>query len=78
MSDKEEKKDPFDGDYVGNIWGWKFSLFGAALILLLLVVIAYRHYTLDVPLGLEDPLKREAAPADSSRVDTARGEFGRE
>ena len=22
-----------DAEYVGNIWGWKFSLFGAALLL---------------------------------------------
>jgi len=67
---KEEKKDPFDGEYIGNIWGWKFSLFGAALILLLGAAIAYRHYTLDVPLGIEDPLKPEATSADSSGVDT--------
>ncbi len=70
MSEKEEKKDPFDGEYIGNIWGWKFSIFGAVLILLLLAVIAYRHYTLDVPLGLEDPLEQKESPADSSREDT--------
>ena len=70
MNEKEEKKDPFDGEYIGNIWGWKFSLFGAGLILFLLVVIAYRHYTLDVPLGIEDPLKQEATSVDSSRMDT--------
>ena len=70
MNEKEDKKDPFDGEYIGNIWGWKFSLFGAALMLFLLAVIAYRHYALKVPLGIEDPLKQEAAPADSSRTDT--------
>ena len=70
MNEKEDKKDPFDGEYIGNIWGWKFSLFGAALMLFLLAVIAYRHYALDVPLGIEDPLKQEAASADSSRTDT--------
>ena len=49
-----EKKDPYDGEYIGNIWGWKFSFFGLAIILFLLAVISYRHYTLDVPLGLEE------------------------
>ncbi|MCB0585818.1 MAG: hypothetical protein KDD06_10910 [Phaeodactylibacter sp.] len=72
MSDKEEKKDPFDGEYIGNIWGWKFSLFGAVLILVLLAIIAYRHYTMDVPLGMEDPLEQKAPAADSSRADTTR------
>ena len=77
MNEKESKKDPFDGEYIGNIWGWKFSLFGAALILLLLVVIAYRHYALDVPLGIEDPLEQEATPVDSP-TDTLTAETGKE
>ncbi len=71
MSNKEEKKDPFDGEYIGNIWGWKFSLFGAALILLLFAVIVYRHYSLNVPIGLEDPLEQKSSPAEDERRDTA-------
>lgn len=71
MSNKEEKKDPFDGEYIGNIWGWKFSLFGAALILLLFAVIVYRHYALNVPIGLEDPLEQKSSPAEDERRDTA-------
>lgn len=74
MSTQEEKKDPFDGEYIGNIWGWKFSLFGAALILFLLAVIVYRHYALDVPIGFEDPLEQPAGAADSSRVDSLQAE----
>ncbi|MCO6479032.1 MAG: hypothetical protein J5I94_20525 [Phaeodactylibacter sp.] len=77
MSEKEEKKDPFDGEYIGNIWGWKFSIFGAVLILLLLAVIAYRHYTLDVPIGLEDPLEQEGNSADSTAADTTGLDPGR-
>lgn len=49
----EDKKDPFDGEYVGNIWGWKFSLIGLVLMLLLLSVMLYRHWTLGVPFGAE-------------------------
>jgi predicted MFS family arabinose efflux permease len=46
---KEEKKDPFDGDYIGNIWGWKFSLFGLALMLIMVAIMAYRWRQLDIP-----------------------------
>lgn len=78
MNEKEEKKDPFDGEYIGNIWGWKFSLFGAALILILLAAIAYRHYTLGVPLGIEDPLEQQDSRAGGSQADTVRAEHGEE
>ena len=63
--DKQEKKDPFDGEYIGNIWGWRISLIGAAVIVLLSAFAAYRHYTLGVPFGLEDPAKTET-PADTT------------
>lgn len=56
MSEKKETKDPFDGEYIGNIWGWKFSLIGGAIILFLVLVAMYRHYTLDVPIGFDEPL----------------------
>lgn len=59
---KKEKRDPFDGDYVGNIWGWRFSIIGAIGLLLLTSLAAYRHYTLGVPIGFDDPAK-EAVPA---------------
>lgn len=49
----EDKKDPFDGEYIGNIWGWKFSLIGLGLILLLLAIMLYRHWKMDVPFGLQ-------------------------
>ena len=66
MSDsKEDKRDPFDGEYVGNIWGWRISMIGAAVIVLLSAFAAYRHYTLGVPFGLEDPAQMET-PADTT------------
>lgn len=48
-------QDPQDEEYLGNIWGWKISFMGLALILFFGGLIIYRHYTLDVPFGLEDP-----------------------
>ncbi len=29
-----------DTEYVGNIWGWKFSIFGAILIVVMLALAA--------------------------------------
>lgn len=67
----EEKRDPYDGDYVGNIFGWKLSLIGLALIVLLTLLAAYRHYTMDVPVGFEDPmLDQKARYAPAGKADT--------
>ncbi len=63
-----------------NIFGWRISFIGLAVIVLLGALAAYRHYTLEVPVGFDDPLTmpqqrdyyhekadREAAEADSLR-----------
>lgn len=55
----EDKKDPFDGEYIGNIWGWKFSLIGLVLILLLLGLMVYRHWALGVPFGGDQPVQEK-------------------
>ena len=39
-----EQKD----EYLGNMWGWKFSFFGLALLLLMLGILGYRAYYLPV------------------------------
>lgn len=52
-------EDPMDGEYIGNIWGWKFSLMGLALILGLLALMSYRHYTMGVA-----PLERSPDPTE--------------
>lgn len=66
MTQEPKKKDPFDGEYIGNIWGWRISLIGAAIIVLLSAFAAYRHYTLDVPFGLEVPDQTREKPAADS------------
>jgi len=43
-----EQKD----EYLGNMWGWKFSFFGLALLLLMLGILAYRAYYLP-PMDME-------------------------
>jgi hypothetical protein len=56
-----EKQDPHDGEYVGNIFGPKVTLYGAIIILLFVAFILYRHWALGVPLGMEAP----EAPMDA-------------
>jgi hypothetical protein len=65
----DEKRDPYDGDYVGNIFGWKLSMYGLVLILALSALAGYRHYTMDVPVGFDDPLESQKdrfAPAGAA------------
>ncbi len=52
-------QDPANPDaYVGNIWGWKFSFFSLALILLLLVWMAIRYANLEPDAqGHTDPVE---------------------
>ena len=59
-----DKKDPYDGEYIGNIWGWKFSFIGLALILLLLGVMLYRHWALGVPFGMDTEAKEKVEAHD--------------
>lgn len=42
-----------DAPYPGNIWGWKFSLIGLALIVILSLGLVYRHFVLGIPLNEE-------------------------
>lgn len=51
-----DKKDPMDGEYIGNIFGWRISIIGAIVIGGLLLLAIGRSYYLDVPMGFEDPL----------------------
>ncbi len=51
----------------GNIWGWKFSLFGLALILLMAVVMYTRHKLLDKPFDGWSPPQEQR---DSLQSDT--------
>ena len=44
MAKKRDALDDFDGDYIGNMWGWKFSMFSLALILLFSAMIAFQYH----------------------------------
>lgn len=55
MSDKKNKKPHFldeydDGQYLGNIWGWKFSFISLAVIIILSIYVVYSYATQEVPI----------------------------
>ncbi len=60
-------------EYVGNIWGWKFSLFGLALIVFLSGLMIYRHYTLGVPFG-EATVESSVESYHHAKADSIRAE----
>ncbi len=62
-----EKRDPFDGEYIGNIFGPKITLYGGILILFFTAVVVYRHWALDVPFGMEESA---LTPTDEIRPDS--------
>jgi hypothetical protein len=53
----QKEKDEFLRQFVpptGNVWGWKFSLFGLGLILFFSIWIAWLHYKKGVPFGFKE------------------------
>ena len=44
MFRNNRRKDPFDGEYVGNIWGWKLSYIGLGVILFFLFLVLFRQW----------------------------------
>lgn len=66
---KEDNKDPFDGEYIGNIWGWRFSFIGLALILAMVALMVYRHVTLGVPFGEPQPPEPEKTEITVDTID---------
>ena len=43
----------------GNIWGWKFSLIGLAVMGFLIALAAYRHIAMDVPFQYDEQAQEE-------------------
>ncbi|MEM9886674.1 MAG: hypothetical protein AAF849_12350 [Bacteroidota bacterium] len=54
---KKLNSEPTQEEYIGNIWGWKFSIFGLVIILLFCGLLAYRYLVMGIPIN-----EREASP----------------
>ncbi|MEO1436710.1 MAG: hypothetical protein AAFV80_14315 [Bacteroidota bacterium] len=52
MSEKEKYD---DSEYIGNIWGWKVSLYSLAFILSMLALMWYISWKRGTPIHFEDP-----------------------
>ena len=47
---RETPWEPWDGEYIGNIWGWKYSFISLGIILFFLFIALYRFATLEKPV----------------------------
>lgn len=45
---------PWNGEYLGNIWGWKVSIIGAIVLALMVAWIVYAHLSTGTPFGMEE------------------------
>ncbi|MFK7934943.1 MAG: hypothetical protein AB8G22_15645 [Saprospiraceae bacterium] len=45
---------PWDGEYMGNIWGWKLSIIGGIVLALMVAWIIYAHLSTGTPFGMEE------------------------
>ena len=41
--EEENRRDPFDGDYIGNMWGWKNSYIALAFLLFMMLLAALNY-----------------------------------
>ncbi len=58
---------PNDDEYIGNIFGWKISIIGAIVLLLVGGIIAYGHFTGKIDITTGEPINNidYSVPADS-------------
>ena len=64
-----EKRDPMDGDYIGNLFGWRISIIGIFVIGGLLLLAFGRAWYLDVPMSYDDPDAPPTEQIDSTMVE---------
>jgi hypothetical protein len=50
-----ERRDPHDGEYIGNIFGRRLTIISAIIVFSFAGFALYRHLSLGVPFGLDDP-----------------------
>ncbi len=43
------QSDPMDGEYIGNIWGWKLSFISLGIILGMMGLMLLRYLTMEKP-----------------------------
>lgn len=56
---------PNDDDYVGNIFGWKISIIGAIVIVLVGALVLYGHFTGQIDIETGEMIRKHTVPVDS-------------
>lgn len=70
---KKLTEDESNDEYIGNMWGWKFSFFGLFLIVFMSGLMWYGHKSGKVDLTTGEPMKKsqptlEATLPDSTEI----------
>ena len=60
-SEQENKRDPFDGEYIGNMWGWRNSYIALAFLLFMMLLAAL-NYDPDKKISNEDAQPIQVIP----------------
>lgn len=55
MSKPLEKPSDSEEEYIGNIWGWKFSFISLGIIVAMLLLMWYRYATMEQHHPQENP-----------------------
>ncbi len=50
-NEKKSTTEENEDEYIGNMWGWKFSLFGLALMILLFALMLVRKCQVEAETG---------------------------
>ena len=56
--------DEWDGEYIGNMWGWRFSMLGLALIIAVSLLVWYRYSQLEESEKSNNPIEIKAEPIE--------------
>jgi predicted MFS family arabinose efflux permease len=51
---QQPKRDSMDGEYIGNIWGWKLSFISLGIILGMMGLMFVRYLTMEKPATAPD------------------------
>jgi len=67
--DKKTDRTEDDVEYIGNMWGWKFSLIGLAFMSFLILVIVIRWNNLEVkPESIFTPAGQQVITPEAPQV----------
>ncbi len=64
------KNDEQNTEYIGNMWGWKFSFFGLFLILAMCALTFHSYKTGRLDMTTGEPMKKEKQQDTKPLIDS--------